>query len=136
MLKYRPINPLLSANTPRQIHNRMVKPIDRIVHNYPYSKANELLTDHRNHVYELLITPPDSFGERVRSCPERGGSCFINANHSDSDQPISQAAYTMALLVIHYPVIYLAVYLTCQVNILNDVFITKNCILGGLKNDE
>ena len=113
----------------------MVKPTDRFDHNYPYSKANEPLTDHRNHVYELLNAPPDSFGERVRSCPERGGSCFINANNSDSDQPISQAAYAMALLVIHYPVIYIVVHLTGQVNLLNDVLITKYCILGGLEND-
>ena len=126
------MNPRLSTTAPSLICDRLVKPIDRFVHNYPYSKANELLTDHRNHVHELLMPLPDSFGERVRSRPARGGSCFINAHHSDPDKPISQAMYSIALLVIHYPVIYLAVHLTCRVNVLNDVLIAKNFILGGL----
>jgi len=110
------MNPQLSTTAPSLICDRLVKPIDRFVHNYPYSKANELLTDHRNHVYELLITPPDSFGKRVRSCPARGGSCFINAHHSDPDKPISQAMYSMALLAIHNTAIYRGTYQTCRVN--------------------
>lgn len=129
------MNPQLSATAPNLIRNWLAKPVDRFVYNYSYSKAIELLTDHRNHVYELSITPPDSFGERVRSCPARGGSCFIKAHHSDPNKPISQAMYSMTLLVIYYPVIYLAVHLTCRVNVLNDVLIAKNFILGGLEND-
>jgi len=129
------MNPQLSTTAPSLIRNWLVKPVDRFVCNCPYSKANELLTYHRNHVYELSITPPGSFGERVRSRPIKGGSCFINAHHSDPDQLISQATYSMALLVIHYPVIYLAVHLTCRVNVLNDVLIAKNFILGGLEYD-
>ena len=86
----------------------MITSSDQIhVHNYPYSKANELLTDHRNHVYELLITPPDSFGERVRSRSERGGSCFLTAHHSDPDQYISQTTYPLVSSTIHnLPYIY------------------------------
>ncbi len=92
------MNSQLSKTAPSLIRDRLVKPTDRFIHNYPYSKANELLTDHRNHVYELSITPPDSLGERVRSRPTRGGSCFID----ETCKSTCQAIYHIALSTIPY----------------------------------
>lgn len=86
------MNPQLSTTAPNLTRDWLVKPADRFVYNYPYSKANELLTDHRNHVYELSISPPDSFGERVRSCPARGDSCFIDETCKSTCQTIYHIA--------------------------------------------
>lgn len=44
--------------------------------------ANEFLTNGEGCVYVSTVKPPGSFGERVRSRSERGGSCFLRWGES------------------------------------------------------
>jgi hypothetical protein len=74
--------------------------VDGFVHIDLLLPTNGLLTDYRHRAYELPITPLGSFGERVRSRPERGGSCFITARPLDSIQLLQQATYLRALSTI------------------------------------
>jgi ATP-dependent DNA helicase RecG len=69
------MNPQLSATAQDRIRNLAIPP-----------RKNDLLTKHHNCLYSLFITPPGSFGERVRSRSERGGSCFITFHFSQFDQ--------------------------------------------------
>lgn len=66
------------------------------------TRVNEFLTNYRNDVYELPVTPSGSFGKRVQSRPSRGGSCFFNAYNFDPGQHISRTTNPRALLKIHY----------------------------------
>lgn len=110
------MKPRLFATAIKEIGSQAVGPMDRFADNYLFSSAIVLLTDHPYRAYELRVTPLGSFGERVRSRPIRGGSCFINSHHSDPDQLVSQAACTMTLLVIRSPIIYLMIHLVCRVD--------------------
>jgi hypothetical protein len=49
------------------------------MNNFPFLTADvkEFLTNSVNHEYKSTVNPPGSFGERVRSRLERGGSCFF-----------------------------------------------------------
>jgi hypothetical protein len=84
------MNPQLSATAQDRIRNLAIP-----------TRKNYLLTKHHNCLYSLFITPPGSLGERVRSRSERGGSCFLNAHHSDPDKCISQATYPLVSSTIH-----------------------------------
>ena len=71
------MNPRLSATAQGRILNLAIP-----------TRRNDILTKHNNCLYLLFITPPGSFGERVRSRSERGGSCFIDTTSTDHDHTL------------------------------------------------
>ena len=71
------------------------------------TNVNEFLTNADNHEYTLVVNPPGSFGERVRSRSERGGSCFISIRPYDPDRLTYKATCLRALLTIQHLFIYI-----------------------------
>jgi len=78
------MNPQKSATVREQIREAPFHTLDWFIYSYPplYTNANDLLTIDNANVYKLSVNSPGSFGERVRSRPERGGSCFFERRRS------------------------------------------------------
>jgi hypothetical protein len=78
------MNPQKAATVSEQIRDWLCRTLDGFIYFcLPlYTNANDLLTIDNETVYKLSVNSPGSFGERVRSRPERGGSCFFERRRS------------------------------------------------------
>ena len=91
------MNLQLFATKTNIIRNRVIQLMDGFARNRLFLIKNRFLTVYHNHVYGLPVNPPGSFGERVRSRFERGGSCFISIRPYSPEQPTRHATYIGAL---------------------------------------